>query len=69
MGIKDSKPLSTPCANESNGMFAIRSKSKFLYDKYATEYRALTARLDYLVLHRFDMLFVAKCVSKFVASS
>ena len=68
MGVQKSKPLATPCANEDKDVVNIRSKSKVLLGKEATEYRALAARLNYLALDRLDIQYVAKCVSKYMAS-
>ena len=68
MGVQDAKPLSTPGANEDKDIVNIRSKSRVLTGKAATEYRALAARLNYLALDRMDLQYVAKCVSKYMAS-
>ena len=68
MGVQDSKPSATPGANEDKDVVNLRSKSKMLVGKEATEYRALAARLNYLALDRLDIQYVAKCVSKYMAS-
>ena len=68
MGVQDSKPSATPGANEDKDVVSIRSKSKVLVGKEATEYRALAARLNYLALDRLDIQYVATCVSKYMAS-
>ena len=66
MGVQASKPSATPGANEDKDVVSIRSKSKVLMGKEATEYRALAARLNYLALDRLDIQYVAKCVSKYI---
>lgn len=68
MGVQESKPLATPGANEDKDVVNIRSKSKVLMGKEATEYRALAARLNHLAFDCLDIQHVPKCLSKYMAS-
>ena len=55
MGVKDSKPLSTPDASEDTNVINFRSKSKVLLGKDVTEYRVLAAKLNYVAFDRLDI--------------
>ena len=47
MGVQDSRPLTTPGANEDKDVVSLRARSKALVGKAAIDYRALAARLNY----------------------
>ncbi len=67
MGMTNARPVTTPMVAEAKDIEEQRKDSKALNAEEATQYRALTARLNYLAQDRPDLQFTAKAVAKYMS--
>ena len=65
--MTNARPVTTPMVAEAKDIEEQRKDSKALNAEEATQYRALTARLNYLAQDRPDLQFTAKAVSKYMS--